>query len=148
MAPTAFMDREHAPTPDEIAHALGPVASLWDELTMRLGEDYGIEPAFVPPSKRYGWDLKYRKGGRTLVSLTPDHDRFTALVILGAKEVEAARAIELGDHVRAVFEQAAQYHDGRWLFVPVESERDVEDVMALLRLKRRPLKRAPAATRA
>jgi hypothetical protein len=142
------MDREHAPTRAEIAIALGAAAHLWDSLTAALDEAYGIEPAFVPPSKSYGWDVKYRKGGRTLVSLTPDRGAFTALVVLGAKEVEAAEDVELGEHVRAVFDEAAQYHDGRWLFVRVESERDVEDVLALLRLKRRPLKRGLSGSHA
>ena len=146
MTPTVFMDPGHAPTDAEIAASLGPAARFWDALTTQLAGAYGIEPTLVPPSRNYGWDLKYRKGGQTLVSLTPDHDSFTALVVLGAKETEAARELDLGEHVRAVFEEARQYHDGRWLFVSVASERDVDDVMRLLRLKRRP--RRPTTTAA
>lgn len=142
MAPTVFMDPEHAPTEREILDALGAVAGHWEMLATWIDESYGIEPTHVPPSRTYGWDLKYRKGGKTLVSLTPDRGRFTALVVLGEKETEAARELELGDHVRRVFEEARQLRDGRWLFVPIESERDVEDVEALLAVKRRPRRSA------
>jgi hypothetical protein len=37
-----------------------------------------------------------------------------------------------------VFDRAKQYHDGRWLFISVESEREVDDIEALLAVKRRP----------
>jgi hypothetical protein len=139
------MDPECQPSQAEIADALGPVAPLWAALTAYVEESYGVEPTYGRPSKRYGWDVKYRKGGRTLVSLTPDAGRFTALVVLGAAEAEAVADIELGTHVRTLFEATDQLHDGRWLFVPVESERDVRDLEALLTLKRKPRVTAPAA---
>ena len=146
MAPTVFMDPEHEPTPDEIAAALGPVAWLWKSLTAYVEASYDLEPVYGRPSKRYGWDVKYRKGGRTLLSLTPDAETFTALVVLGANEAEAARELDLGEHVQRIFDEAEPLHDGRWLFIPVESERDVQDVEDLLTLKRRP--RAAATTTA
>lgn len=82
--------------------------------------------------------MKYRKGGKTLMSPTPDDGGFTVLVVLGEKETKAARELDLGEHVRRVFEDARQLRGGRWLFVPVESERDLEDIEALLAVKRRP----------
>jgi Protein of unknown function (DUF3788) len=138
MGPTAFMDTMRAPTAKEIADALGPAAGFWKRLTRYVEQSYDIEPVFGAPSKNYGWDVKYRKGGRTLVSLTPDRGEFTALVVLGAAESDAARDLELGDHVRRVFDEAKPLHDGRWLFIKVESDRDVDDVEALLAVKRRP----------
>lgn len=147
MTPTAFMDREHEPSRAEIADALGAVASLWESLTAYVVSRYDVEPTYGAPSKRYGWDVKYRKGGRTLLSLTPDEGRFTALVVLGGAEARAARELDLGEHVRAVFEDAEQLHDGRWLHILVESERDVQDIQVLLALKRRP-RRASATTTA
>ena len=138
MAPTVFMDPEHVPGDREIARALGSSAPLWERLTEYVEESYGIEPTSVPPSRNSGWDVKYRKGGKTLVALTPVEGGFTALVVLGEKETEAARGLGLGDHVRAVLDGARQLRDGRWLFIAVESDRDVDDVEALLAVKRRP----------
>jgi hypothetical protein len=138
MAPTVFMDKGHQPTEAEIVDALGSKAALWERLTARIDEAYGIEPTYVPPSRNYGWDVKYRRGGKTLVSLTPDEGGFAALVVLGEKETEAARELDLGEHVRGVLDVARQLRDGRWLFVSVESGRDVDDIEALLAVKRRP----------
>ena len=144
MARTAFMDPEHRPTEKKVLGALGSRAPLWARLTAYLAEAYAIEPTLVPPSRNYGWDVKYRKGGKTLVSLTPDEGGFTALVVLGEKEAEAARELELGKRVQGVFDDARQLRDGRWLFVQVESERDVEDIEKLLAVKRRPRALTPA----
>jgi hypothetical protein len=144
MTPTAFMDRDRPPTASEIADALGSAAPLWDRMTRFVETSYGVEPTLVPPSKNYGWDVKYRKGGKTLVSLTPDEGRFTALVVLGQKEAAGASDLELGAHVRSVLAEARPLRDGRWLFVLVESERDVEDIERLLALKRRPRVSTPA----
>jgi hypothetical protein len=138
------MDRDRSPTAGEIAEVLGSAAPLWERLTGFVETSYEIEPTFVPPSKNYGWDVKYRKGGKTLVSLTPDTDGFTALVVLGEKETEAARELDFGDHVQGVFDGARQLRDGRWLFVHVESERDVDDIERLLVAKRRPRALTPA----
>jgi len=138
MTRTAFMDASHVPTEGEIARTLGRSAPLWKRLTTHVAESYGIEPTFVPPSRNYGWEAKYRKGGKTLLSLTPDEGGFTALVVLGERETAAARELDLGERARGVFDEARQLRDGRWLFVPVESERDVDDVGRLLAVKRRP----------
>ena len=145
MAPTAFMDRDRQPTAEEIARALGESAGLWEQLTTFIRESYGIEPTYVPPSKNYGWEVKYRKGGKTLVSLTPDRGGFTALVVLGEEETRAARELDLGQHVRRVFADARQLRDGRWLFVRIESDRDVDDIERLLAVKRRPRTLTPAS---
>ena len=122
----------------ELAGGLGSAARFWRELTNELAERYEIEPTLVPASGKHGPELKYRKGGRTLVSLSPREGGFIALVVLGAEETKRAFELELGSGVRRVLEDARQYHDGRWLFVPVKSKRDVRDVTSLLALKRRP----------
>lgn len=147
MAPTAFMDAGHVPTQAEIARALGSSASLWERLTRYVADTYRIEPTFIRPTKSYGWEVKFRKGGRTLLSLTPDESAFTALVVLGVAETDKAAGLDLGEHVRRVFAEAEQLRDGRWLFIRVESERDIDDIEALLAVKRRPAgARAPART--
>ena len=64
MTRTAFMDASHVPTEGEIARTLGRSAPLWKRLTTHVAESYGIEPTFVPPSRNYGWEAKYRKGAR------------------------------------------------------------------------------------
>jgi hypothetical protein len=52
---------------------------------------------------------------------------------------------ELGPAVRGCLESTHVYHDGRWLFIPVQSLRDVEDIQRLVTYKRPAPKKKAAA---
>ena len=66
-----------------------------------------------------------------------------AQIVLGSTQVEQALALELGEAVGTLLRETPQFHDGRWLFIPVRTARDAVDVKQLLQVKRRP-KRAKA----
>ena len=66
-----------------------------------------------------------------------------AQIVLGNAQVEQALALELGEAVGTLLRETPQFHDGRWLFIPVRTARDAVDVKQLLQVKRRP-KRAKA----
>lgn len=88
--------------------------------------------------KKYGWNIWYRRSGKTLASLYPQREYFVAQIVLGKAQVEKAFQLELGEHVRTVLAETPQLHDGRWLFIQVRTEQDVADVQALLQVKQRP----------
>ncbi len=66
-----------------------------------------------------------------------------AQIVLGNVQVEQALQLELGEAVGTLLRETPQFHDGRWLFIPVRTARDAEDAKQLLQVKRRP-KRAKA----
>jgi hypothetical protein len=143
MAYQRLLDKTREPTADEMLEAMGPRAGLWRALQTYLDEHYAITPETVYGGARYGWTVRYRKGGRTLCSLFPETDAFTALVVLGAREAEKALAVLDGfsPAVRTLLGDTEQLHDGRWLWLRVLTPEENEDVMTLLRIKRRPIRR-------
>jgi hypothetical protein len=88
--------------------------------------------------KKDGWVLWFGKSGRPLLSLYPRADSFIALVVIGPTVVDKAKALPLGGKAKAMLDGAREYHDGRWLFIPVESGDDVSDIEHLLLAKVRP----------
>lgn len=90
---------------------------------------------------KYGWNLWYRKSGKSLVSLYPQEGHFIAQVVLGREQVEKALALPLGGKVGGMVRDTPQLHDGKWLFISIDSARDVEDIMQLLLLKKKPVKK-------
>ncbi len=40
--------------------------------------------------------------------------------------------------VAEVFAGALQFHDGRWIYAPVKTAKDVKDIQDLVALKRKP----------
>ena len=140
MATGFFIDKNYSPSEEEIKIVLGAVYSYWQQLVDFIAVQYQIPPDLNFGGKNYGWNLWYRKSGKTLVSLFPQQDGFIAQVILGKEQVEKALDLDLGENVGRVLRETPQLHDGRWLFILVKTGRDVQDVEQLLLVKRRPLR--------
>lgn len=133
-----FLDVEHQPTGTEVLDTLGAKKSLWQELTRFLADNYPVEGEWTFGGKKYGWSLRYRKSGKTLVTLYPEKSKFIAQIVLGQAEVAQALALKLGKNVRTILQQTPQLHDGRWLFINANSKQDVQDIQKLLQIKRKP----------
>ena len=132
-------DKTQPPDAAVLRAALGEqLYSYWTALDGWLRDTYAVEPLVQFGSAKSGWTFRYRKGGRPLCEMTPAQGRFQVLVVLGAKEAQRALAGagDLGPSVRGCLESANVYHDGRWLFIHVQSARDVEDIQRLVIFKR------------
>jgi len=127
-----FVDGKHKPTIKEISSALSGKAPLWDGLVDFLVKEHGVRGELAYGGAKYGWFLGFRKGGRPLADLYPGMNNFTVQVVLGRVATQAALSVRFGKHVQEVFDNARQLYDGRWLFVPVRSRRDLEDVKVLI----------------
>lgn len=142
MAVGYFLEKTVEPSREEIDAALRASASHWHALLDFIETSFAIAPVFSFGGKNYGWNLWYKKGGKALTSLYPQKDHFIAQVVLGKEQVEKALALELGEKVGRLLRETPQFHDGRWLFIPVSDEVDLKDVEMLLLLKRKPIKKS------
>lgn len=142
MVESCFTDPKHKPTSEEIRSALGSCFPLWDRLTSFIEESYGIEGIWSTwgPAKS-GWNLRYRRHGKSLAALHPQQDRILTQIVLGKVQAERALQLQLGKKVSRILQRAPQLRDGRWLFIPVITASDAEDVEKLLLAKMRPPKK-------
>jgi len=134
-----FVDKDHPPSPDEMKGALGETSPLWEKLLQFIEETYHMPGEVSFGGKNYGWNIWYRKGGKSLVSLYPQEESIVAQVVLGKDQVAKALELSLGEKVGKMVRETPQLHDGEWLFIPVTTERDVQDVEQLLLVKKRPV---------
>jgi len=131
-----FTDKHREPTDEEIIAALGSKLPLWQELIQFIREIYRPQEDFrFFYGKDYGWGLRFRIKGRLLTTLYPRRDGYTAQVILNPAAIEMAQQMNLGQNTQAAIGRAKPYPEGRWLFIPVESENDVKDIQQLLALR-------------
>jgi hypothetical protein len=127
------------PTEKDFLALIGPRAELWTGLRAWLAENYGgHRPELSVGKKERDWTIRYRRSGKTLVTLMPEDGGFCALVVLGKEEVAKARTTKLNDSVRETLEKSKQYHDGRWLWIRPKTKSDLASVKALLAVKRKP----------
>ena len=135
MAIGAFTDKEHKPTMAEIVAAIGSKQPLWENLTSFIVDRYKLKSDFAFYGKNYGWALRFRKGGKALLSLYPGKGSFTAQIIISQEQTEKALGLGLSKKAYKIIEDAHAYPEGRWLFIKVESEQDLKDVKQLLMVK-------------
>lgn len=140
MAHERMLDKNTEPTEEDILRTVGERKDLWLNLQKYVETHYDFVPELDFGGKKYGWAIRYRKSGKTLITLFPEEGAFTALVVLGRKEVEKAQPLldDLSPGVRTLFENTQQLHDGRWLWIRPNCEGDIESVKTLLGTKRKP----------
>ena len=140
MAIGFFVDKLSQPSPDELKSVLNSAFPLWDRLVQFISDNYQMEAELNFGGQKYGWNFRYRKSGKSLVTLFPQADSFVAQVVLGKEQVERAHQLKLGPKVDEMVINTPQFHDGKWLFIPVTAQIDVEDIEKLLLVKKRPTK--------
>ena len=132
-----FTDKKQRPTDIEVLDAIGAKLPLWQELIRYIREKYTVQEDFkFLYGKNYGWALRFRIKGQLLTSLYPVKGGFTAQINLSSEAVEKVQRLKLGKNVQQAIAQAKSYPEGRWLFIFVESEKDLKDIQQLLVLRK------------
>jgi hypothetical protein len=148
MAYERLIDKNANPTDEVMSGVIGPIlAEGWAGLRRFLVETYDVPPVLQYGGTRYGWNLQHKKGGRPLCEMYPECGSFTALVVLGKKELDQALELleSFGPTVRRALTDSPRFHDGCWMYIrvsdPITCEQDVKDIEQLILIKKRPPKK-------
>ena len=132
---------EKIPSQSDLTQLLGPsLFEVWQNLCSVIDKAYDMERVWNTGGKKWTYEYKYRRGGKTLCCLYAKDSCLGFMVILGKDErakFEASRS-EYSESVQKVYDDSKTYHDGKWLmFEPVDTSL-FGDFMQLLAVKRRP----------
>lgn len=86
-----------------------------------------------------GWNIKFKKSGKTLCTLYPKEQYFTVMVVVGRKEKEPVEAIlpECTSELQEIYYQTKEGNGQRWLMVDLEDhEAMYHDLMRLIQIRR------------
>ena len=109
---------------------------LWQELIQFIRETFPADEDFTfLYGKKYGWALRFRIRKQLLTSLYPPAGGFKVQINLSPEAVEQALAMQPGKNVQEAIAGAHPYPEGRWVFIPIESADDVQDIKRLLALR-------------
>ena len=133
--------KETPPTNEQIEDFIE--SPLWRELHNDLCEAYAVKPkveysnCLMDQGVWKGWNIKYKKSGKSLCTLYPRQGYFIAMIVVGAKEaVEADLMIPLCDsYTQNLYHQTKVHMGGKWLSMEVTSESILRDVLNLIALR-------------
>lgn len=82
-----------------------------------------------------GWNLKYKKSGKTLCTIYPRENYFTVLVVLNC--TDPALSNKIPENLKNVFNQTFEGNHQRWMMIDLEEDGLLlNDVIQLIQLRR------------
>ena len=132
---------ERNPTVEELQALLGEeLLAVWKGVTTAVDEKYEIDRLWDKGYREWVYEYKYRRGGKTLVTLYAKKETIGVQIIFGKDErvkVEANRE-NFSEEAMRIYDEAQVFHDGKWvMFFPKDDSLN-QDFMKMLALKRRP----------
>ncbi|MDR1629001.1 MAG: DUF3788 domain-containing protein [Oscillospiraceae bacterium] len=122
----------------QIEALLGQSTSTFYELLEFIRQNYVMDELWNEKN-----ELKFRRGGKTFVTLYIKEGCFTVLVIFGKAEraqFELSKT-EYSDFIYGYYDASKTYHDGKWMFIDIKDNTHLEEIKKLILIKKRPNKR-------
>jgi hypothetical protein len=133
---SCFTDKTREPRRLTVRRALADARSAWDGLEGHLAEAHGLRGSLhFMYAERYGWALRFDRGGRLVLAMYPGRGHLTVQIILSRAQIASAIEIGMPSHAWKAFDAATDYLEGRWLFIRVRSPRSAEALKPLIALK-------------
>ena len=136
---TDITDKSCRPSLEELAEYISnPLfPALCDYMESQLGALLSVE--YSGDRILWGWNLRFRKGGRSLLRLYPKRGYFSVLLVIGRKEKERAEELlpRMSGAMREIYAGTQEGMGQRWLLIELHKDGELyRDVLALTRLRR------------
>lgn len=118
---------------------------VWNALCLLIERKYEMERLWNSGGKKWKYEYKYRRGGKTLCALYAKENAFGFMVILGKGEREKfdMQREQFSKEVQTLYDEATTYHDGKWMMLELKDTGLFGDIERLLEIKRLPNKKQP-----
>ena len=131
-------DPSHSPTLDEIGtYIQNPV---FQKFCSEIKDAYKCTEKieYSCCSMEPGWNVKFKKSGKSLCTLYPRESYFTAMIVVGRKEKESVEEIlpECTSRLQELYEETKEGNWQRWLMIDLEDHDSMyHDVLRLIKIR-------------
>lgn len=129
------------PTPETLEALTGKeLYDLWTSLHQLIEQKYNMEQMWNHGGKKWTYEYKYRRGGKTLCTLYAKEQTIGFMVILGKDErtkFESMREM-FSNAAQKIYDETTTFHDGKWLMFELKDTSLFNDIERLLSIKRKP----------
>ena len=135
---------EKIPTESSMIELLGlSLYEIWQQLCMMIDEKYEMDRIWNNGGKKWTYEYKYRRGGKTLCCLYAKSSCIGFMIIFGKDERAKFEDIRdtLSDSICKQYDEAKTYRDGKWVMFEPTDTTEFDDYIKLLAIKRKPNKK-------
>ena len=123
----------------KVCHIVGNKKELYKDLVDFLQTNYQPQVKFTF-SKKSGWTVFFRKGGKPLCYINLQENGFTVTVVIGVTLSDKVSKCGVSENTKQMFNVAKQHFDGKWLHFDVTNRDQIKDIKELLLIKKNPIK--------
>lgn len=132
---------EKIPTESSMIELLGrSLYEIWQQLCMTIDKKYEMDRIWNNGGKKWTYEYKYRRGGKTLCCLYAKSSCIGFMIIFGKDERAKFEDIRdtLSDSICKQYDEAKTYRDGKWVMFEPTDTTEFDDYIKLLAIKRKP----------
>lgn len=134
----------YCPDIDEISEYIRN--PLFDDFCSEMIKEYNakLKVEFSKCSWEPGWNIKFKKSGKTLCTIYPRENYFTVLVVVGTKEKETIEELllKLSPLIQKIYNETKEGMGQRWLMIDLEDkDKTFSDVLKLIGVRANSQKR-------
>lgn len=113
---------------------------IWEDKTAAIDAMYDVDRLWDKGFGCWQVEYKYRRGGKTLCTFYAREGEAVLLITYGKTEREKFDLIRdsVSEELQKIYDETKTLHDGKWLWIPLDDALKTEDMLAMLKIKRRP----------
>ncbi len=113
---------------------------IWNKVVAGIDSLYEMDRTWNKGFGDWIYEYKYRRGGKTLCTFYAKQDVANILITLGKAEREKVelKREDFSPLILTLYDETKTYHDGKWLWIPIDEVLSMDDIINLLKIKRRP----------
>ena len=113
---------------------------IWNKLVAGIDSLYEMDRTWNKGFGDWIYEYKYRRGGKTLCTFYAKQGIANILITLGKAEREKVelKREDLSPLLLTLYDETKTYRDGKWLWIPIDEVLSMDDIINILKIKRRP----------
>ncbi|MDP4189317.1 MAG: DUF3788 family protein [Bacteroidota bacterium] len=130
-----FVDKSNRPDSAAINNFIGKARQNWDLMLHHLGEGLKLKGEFKFYGINYGWALRFKKSGKSIIALYPGKDDFMVQIILNKNQVETAlEQVKNSDFLKVIYD-TKNIKEGKWIYLLIDETSDLDDVFTMITIR-------------
>lgn len=136
---TGLLDRSSCPSLEEFGANIGNPVFMHFCAQIKERFQCSEKIDYSSCSWEMGWNIKFRKSGKTLCTIYPREGYFTVMIVIGAKEKNAVEAMlpDCLTELQEIYNQTKEGNGQKWLMIDLEDKgRMYEDIFRLIEIRK------------